>query len=213
MFHLAQPRVDIAEGAVHLPSWMPVETQLKALHEIRALADREAGFYTPVLRNGARMRVRMLCCGRHWDAKTYRYDLLRTDVDGLPAPPIPDGLKRLARDAAESAGFSLEPDVLLVNWYGAEGRMGLHQDKDERPETIASGVPIVSLSIGDAAIFEFGGARRKDPVERIRLESGDAFVFGGSSRLNHHGIARIAAGTGPTELGVAGRYNLTFRQF
>lgn len=213
MCRLTQQRVDIAEGAVHLPSWMPVETQRKALHEIRTLADGEAGFYTPVLRNGARMRVRMLCCGRHWDAKTYRYDLHRTDVDGLPAPPIPEGLKQLARDAAESAGFSLEPDVLLVNWYGAEGRMGLHQDKDERPETIASGVPIVSLSIGDAAIFEFGGARRKDPVRRIRLESGDAFVFGGNSRLSHHGIAGIAAGTGPTELGVPGRYNLTFRRF
>lgn len=213
MIRMTQPRVVIAEGAVHLPSWMPVEAQQKALHEIRALADGEAGFYTPILRNGARMRVRMLCCGRHWDAKTYRYDLLRTDVDGLPAPPIPEVLRQLACEAAESAGFSLEPDVLLVNWYGAEGRMGLHQDKDERPEIIASGVPIVSLSIGDAAIFEFGGARRKDPVQRIRLESGDAFVFGGSSRLNHHGIASIVAGTGPTEFGVAGRYNLTFRQY
>jgi alkylated DNA repair protein (DNA oxidative demethylase) len=209
----AQPRVDVSAGAVHLPSWIPLATQLSVLGEIRRLADSEAGFYTPVLRNGARMRLRMLCCGRHWDAKRYRYESLRTDVDGLAAPPIPELLVELARSAAAAAGYSIEPDVLLVNWYGAEGRLGLHQDKDERPETIESGVPIVSLSIGDSALFEFGGPRRRDPVERFWLESGDAFVFGGASRLNHHGIARLAPSTGPVALGIPGRYNLTFRQY
>ena len=192
---------------------MPIETQKRVIDEIRKLRDAEAGFYTPVLRNGARMRVRMLCCGRHWNAKTYRYEDLRSDVDGLAAPRIPDPLVDLARAAAEDAGFRMEPDVLLVNWYGAEGKLGLHQDKDERPETIEAGVPIVSLSIGDSALFEFGGPRRRDPVERIWLESGDAFVFGGASRLNHHGIARLASGTGPAELAFPGRYNLTFRQY
>lgn len=210
---IAQPPVEVSVGAFHLPLWMPVETQLEVLDEIRGLAEAEAGFYTPVLRNGARMRVRMLCCGRHWNAKTYRYESCRTDVDGLAAPPIPELLGEIARAAAAAAGYVIEPDVLLVNWYGAEGRLGLHQDKDERSETIESGVPIVSLSIGDSALFEFGGPRRRDPVERIWLESGDAFVFGGASRLNHHGITRLAPLTGPAVLGVPGRYNLTFRQY
>lgn len=206
-------RIDIGSGAVHFRAWLSIEQQQEAVREIRQLGESEAGFYTPVLRNGARMRVRLLCCGRHWDAKTYRYGPVRSDVDGLPVPPIPHVLADAARSAAADAGFYIEPDVLLVNWYGADAKLGLHQDKDEQPDTIASGVPIVSLSLGDSALFEFGSARRRDAVQRIWLESGDAFVFGGASRLNYHGVARIASGTGPAELAVPGRYNLTFRQY
>lgn len=205
--------VEVASGAIHLPTWLPIDRQFRVRDVIRGLAESDAGFYTPVLRNGARMRLRMLCCGRHWNAMSYRYEPCRSDVDGLAAPPIPDELVELARAAAQAAGYAFEPDVLLVNWYGAEGRLGLHQDKDERPETIESGVPIVSISIGDSALFEFGGERRRDPVERFWLESGDAFVFGGASRLRHHGISRVAPRTGPVELGIPGRYNLTFRQY
>ncbi len=204
---------EIADGAVLLRSWLSSVAQREVLEAVRRLGESEAGFYTPVLRSGARMRVRMLCCGHHWNARTYRYESIRTDVDGLPAQAIPESLATRARGAAAASGFAINPDVLIVNWYGAEGRLGLHVDKDERPETIEAGVPIVSISIGDSGLFEFGGLRRRDPVRRFWLESGDAFVFGGPARLRYHGIARIAPGTGPAELGVPGRYNLTFRQY
>jgi alkylated DNA repair protein (DNA oxidative demethylase) len=91
--------------------------------------------------------------------------------------------------------------------------MGLHQDKDESPESLRAGAPVVSLSIGDTARFQFGGLKRRDPVETLLLESGDAFVFGGEARLRYHGVARILPGTGPAHLGFQGRYNLTFRRF
>jgi alkylated DNA repair protein (DNA oxidative demethylase) len=90
--------------------------------------------------------------------------------------------------------------------------MGLHQDKDEGPTSIAAGIPVVSVSIGDTARFLFGGLRRRDPVESIALESGDAFVFGGPARLRYHGVSRIALGTAPPTLELTGRFNLTFRQ-
>jgi len=45
------------------------------------------------------------------------------------------------------------------------------------------------------------------------LESGDAFVFGGPARLRYHGVSRILKGTGPPALGLAGRFNLTLRQY
>jgi alkylated DNA repair dioxygenase AlkB len=90
--------------------------------------------------------------------------------------------------------------------------MGLHQDKDESAESIARGAPVVSFSIGDTARFLFGGLRRRDPVEKLRLESGDVFVFGGGARLRYHGVTRIEPNTGPA-LGFEGRLNLTFRQF
>jgi alkylated DNA repair dioxygenase AlkB len=91
--------------------------------------------------------------------------------------------------------------------------MGLHQDKDESAESIAAGLPVVSLSIGDTARFLFGGLRRREPVETILLESGDVFVFGGAARLRYHGVTRILPGTSPAALRLDGRFNLTFRRF
>jgi alkylated DNA repair protein (DNA oxidative demethylase) len=58
-----------------------------------------------------------------------------------------------------------------------------------------------------------GGTKRKDPVRTVLLESGDAIVFGGPSRLRYHGVSGIIAGTAPVELGIEGRFNLTFRQY
>jgi DNA oxidative demethylase len=108
--------------------------------------------------------------------------------------------------------MSLDPDVCILNYYDREGRMGLHQDKDEGPQSIAAGWPVVSVSIGETARFLFGGPRRRDPVETIPLQSGDAFVFGGAARLRFHGVSRIIPGTAPPELAMTGRFNLTFRQ-
>ena len=158
------------------------------------------------------MHVRMLCLGRHWNANTYRYEATRRDFDGLPAPPLPSDLQELAQDIAAAAGMHIEPDLCLINFYDADGRMGLHQDKDEGAASIAAGIPVVSVSIGDTARFLFGGLRRRDPVEALTLESGDAFVFGGPARLRYHGISRITPLSAPLELEITGRFNLTFRQ-
>ena len=155
----------------------------------------------------------MLCLGRHWNAVTYKYESTRTDVDQLPVSPLPAEFADLARNVARRAGFSMTPDICILNWYRPGSRMGLHQDKDESPETIGRGTPVVSFSLGDTALFRIGGLRRRDPVETIQLKSGDAFVFGGPSRLRYHGVARILTGTAPDGLGFPGRLNLTFRQF
>ena len=178
-----------------------------------ALIDGEVPAYVPVVRGGGKMHVRMLCLGRHWNGKTYAYEETRSDFDGLPAPPLPDGLRRLAQRLAGSVGMAFDPDLCILNYYGADGRMGLHQDKDESPQSIAAGFPVVSVSLGDTARFLFGGTRRRDPVETRLLESGDAFVFGGPARLRYHGVSRILPGSAPPELHLAGRLNLTFRQY
>ena len=177
------------------------------------LGGAAAGFYTPIVRGGHPMSVRMLCLGRHWNARTYSYEDHRSDIDGRPAPRLPPELADLAARAGRKAGFDFAPDLCIVNWYGPSSRMGLHQDKDESRESIEAGTPVVSLSIGDTARFLFGGLKRKDPVETILLESGDVFVFGGQSRLRYHGVTRILPGTGPAALGFEGRLNLTFRQY
>ena len=159
------------------------------------------------------MHVRMLCLGRHWNGKTYQYEATRSDFDGLPAPPLPESFRILARDISAAAGMTVDADLCILNYYDADGRMGLHQDKDESERSIAAGLPVVSVSLGDTARFLFGGLRRQDPVEARPLESGDAFVFGGPARLRYHGVSRIAPGTAPPELGMSGRFNLTFRRY
>jgi DNA oxidative demethylase len=205
--------MEIAPGAFHFRRYLSLDAQRALIDQCRALADGAVPAYVPVVRGGGKMHVRMLCLGRHWNGKTYSYEPTRTDFDGLPAPPLPDNLKRLAGEIAASAGMTIAADLCILNFYDADGRMGLHQDKDEGERSIAAGIPVVSISIGDTARFLFGGLRRKDPVDAIALESGDAFVFGGPARLRHHGVTRIVPGTAPPDLHLTGRFNLTFRQY
>jgi DNA alkylation damage repair protein AlkB len=205
--------MELAPGAIHFPRFLPLALQISLADRCRALMDGETPAFVPAVRGGGRMRVRMLCLGRHWNAQRYLYELTRSDFDGLPAPPLPDDFRALATRIAEAASMPFAPDLCILNYYGAEGRMGLHQDKDESPESVALGLPVVSVSIGDSARFLFGGPRRRDPVETVTLASGDAFVFGGPARLRYHGVSRILPGTAPLELGLAGRFNLTFRQY
>jgi DNA alkylation damage repair protein AlkB len=204
---------EIAPGAVYLRRCLNANEQRDLASRCLELGGAEAGFYTPIVRGGHPMSVRMLCLGRHWNARTYSYEARRSDIDDRPVPALPPELRDLARRLGEIAGFTFSPDLCIVNWYGEKSRMGLHQDKDESPASIASGLPVVSVSIGDAAQFLFGGLRRRDPVQKLRLESGDVFVFGGEARLRYHGVSRIEPGTAPPGLSFEGRLNLTFRQF
>jgi DNA alkylation damage repair protein AlkB len=219
--------VEIAPGAHHLARYLDLGHQRAQSEQCRALIDGPVPGYVPIVRGGGKMRVRMLCLGQHWNGKTYRDEFTRSDFDNLPVPPLPPEFTSLAAEIASAVGMSLPPhrventrwgprldaDLCILNYYDSDGRMGLHQDKDESEASIAAGLPVVSISIGDTARFLFGGLKRRDPVEAIPLESGDAFVFGGPARLRYHGVSRIVAGTAPQELDLTGRFNLTFRQY
>jgi len=205
--------MEIAPGAMLLKRYLTLQRQQAIADECRSLIDGPVPGYVPVVRGGGKMHVRMLCLGRHWNGKTYAYEATRSDFDHLPAPPLPDNFKRLARDLAHAAGMAIDADLCILNYYDADGRMVLHQDKDESEPSLAAGVPVVSVSLGDTARFLFGGLRRKDPVESRMLESGDAFVFGGPARLRYHGVSHIVPGSAPPQLEMTGRFNLTFRQY
>ena len=85
--------------------------------------------------------------------------------------------------------------------------MGLHRDEDEEDFT----APVVSISLGDTAIFRIGGKERGGKTETLKLASGDVLVIGGASRLCYHGIDRILTGTSNL-LKDGGRINLTLRR-
>jgi len=158
---------------------------------------------------GLRMSVAMTNCGSlGWvsDRAGYRYAPLDPASD-RPWPDMPVAFASLAADAAAQAGFeNFAPDVCLINRYEPGTRLSLHQDRDEGDY----GHPIVSVSLGVAAVFLFGGLKRSDKPMRMRLEHGDVVVWGGPARLRYHGVLPLEESMHP--LTGALRFNLTFRR-
>eukprot|EP00439_Symbiodinium_sp_Y106_P088164 s1_g700.t1 len=137
------------------------------------------------------------------DRNGYRYEPTHP-ITGNPWPPIPDTLLSLWDDLA---GYGAPPEACLVNFYGPDAKMGLHQDRDEQPLD----APVLSISLGDTAVFRLGGLERKGATQSFKLASGDVMMLTGPSRLRFHGIDRILPGTS-TLLEKRGRLNLTLRR-
>ena len=170
-------------------------------------AIRRAPFFTPAMpRTGRPFSVAMTNLGPlGWvsDRAGYRYQATHP-VTAEPWPPMPGMVLDLWRAVS---GYPHDPEACLVNYYRAGAKMGLHQDADE--EDFAA--PVVSVSLGDTAVFRIGGRERGGPTKSIRLASGDVLVMGGESRLCYHGIDRIMPGTSRL-LPEGGRINLTLRR-
>jgi alkylated DNA repair protein (DNA oxidative demethylase) len=162
-----------------------------------------ARYQTP---GGQAMSVAMTSLGSlGWvsDRGGYRYDSTHP-ATGQPWPPIPQVLLDLWSDLADP---KVPPDACLVNLYRGSARMGLHQDCDEADLTF----PVLSISLGDTAVFRIGGVRRNDPTASVRLASGDVCILSGEARLAFHGVDRIVAGSSRLIPG-GGRLNLTLRR-
>jgi DNA oxidative demethylase len=205
----AEPSISetIAEGAVLLRGWaMKQETEVLAAIESVVAA---APFRHMVTPGGFTMSVAMTNCGAAgWvtDRSGYRYDRIDPHT-GLAWPSMPEPFLALASGAAAAAGYAgFVPDACLINRYEPGARLSPHQDRNERDLH----APIVSVSLGLPAVFQFGGPRRADRMARYTLRHGDTVVWGGASRLFHHGVAPLREGVHP-RLGRT-RINLTFRR-
>ena len=197
----------IGDGAVELRGFvLPLADDL--LREVAQIATA-APFRHLVTPGGYTMSVAMTNCGdRGWvsDRGGYRYQQV-DPLSGIEWPAMPKSFKRLAAKAGEQAGYSdFAPDACLINRYEPGARLSLHQDRDERDQQ----QPIVSVSLGLPAIFLFGGNRRNDRPQRIRLDHGDVVVWGGPTRLAYHGIEALADAEHPATGRC--RINLTFRK-
>lgn len=191
------------KGVRVYPEYLMREAQEALVADIRQVAEN-APFFTPVTARGKAMSVRMTSAGRvGWvsDRRGYRYEARHPA--GMAWPAIPESVLEIWRDLVSK---EREPDCCLVNWYGDGARMGLHQDRDEGDFSW----PVLSVSLGDDALFRVGGVERSDPTESVWLRSGDVVVMGGEARLCHHGIDRVTHGSSML-LTKAGRINLTCR--
>jgi DNA oxidative demethylase len=196
----------MTNGFRYLPGFLDARAQ----SAICGLVDKavvEAPFFTPVMpRTGRPFTVMMTSLGSlGWvsDAKGYRYQPVHPETC-RPWPEIPGEILSVWRAVSS---YSHDPEACLVNYYAQGARMGLHRDIDEDDLT----APVVSISLGDTAIFRIGGRDRKDRTATLKLASGDVVVLGGASRLRYHGVDRILTGTSSL-LPQGGRINLTLRR-
>jgi alkylated DNA repair protein (DNA oxidative demethylase) len=181
-------RAELAPGAMLLRGFA-LRHEAELAQAVGAVADA-APFRHMRTPGGFTMSVAMTNCGRYgWVSSEQGYRYAEQDPDtGSPWPAMPVVVLEVAQTAAAAAGFTgFVPDACLVNRYEPGSRLTLHQDKDEQ----SFAEPIVSVSLGVAATFLFGGARRAERPARIVLEHGDVVVWGGPSRLRYHGVAPL----------------------
>lgn len=183
--------------------WLGPAEQAALVEDLRGVI-AAAPLFSPMTPYGKPMSVRMTSAGSlGWisDRRGYRYAPLHPQ--GTSWPPIPERVLAVWRAVS---GVERLPDCCLVNFYGEGARMGMHQDRDEADFEW----PVVSISLGDDALFRIGNVERGGKTESVWLRSGDVMVMGGAARLAYHGVDRIAFGTS-TLLRQAGRINLTLR--
>lgn len=195
----------IGEGIRLWSAALSADAQRALAADIASVLAAAPPFVPRMPKSGTPFSVRMTNCGPlGWvsDVSGYRYQPTHPDT-GAPWPELPPALLALWR----AAGAPAEPEACLVNLYDAGARMGLHQDRDEA----TFDAPVLSVSLGDTAVFRIGGTTRRAPTRSVRLGSGDVLAFGGASRLVFHGIDRILAGSS-TLLPGGGRINLTLRR-
>lgn len=194
------------DGFRHLQGYLDANGQRRCHELVREILGK-APLYRPKMpRSGRPFSILMSNCGAlGWvsDKGGYRYQALHPET-GEPWPDMPQMLLEIWTDTAR---WPAPPEACLINSYDAGTKLGSHVDGDEEERD----APVVSISLGDDAVFHIGGLNRGDPKARVRLKSGDVVVLGGTARRAYHGIDRVVSGTSDLITG-GGRINLTLRR-
>ena len=204
---MTRSRTPPPPGFKHLPLYFSPTEQAELIAHVK-MAVQTTPFYRPTMpQTGTPLSVAMTNFGTlGWvtdKAKGYRYQAAHPKT-GAPWVPLPDLLVKLWR---EVTGWPNLPEACLVNWYREGSKMGPHIDSDER----AVHAPVVSISLGDPAMFRIGGPQRGGPTHGIKLMSGDVVVMGGQSRRCYHSVSKIYYGESAL-VPKGGRINLTMRR-
>ncbi|KAG5727671.1 GTPase-activating protein gyp7 [Termitomyces sp. T112] len=145
----------------------------------------------------------------HWGAKQYDFTKGQGAID--------QRLRNLCKDAVAAVDWkqiyseadgdwtdwttwneSYEPDAGIVNFYQTKDTLMAHVDRSE----VCATSPLVSISLGNAAVFLIGGLTRDSKPVPILLRSGDVVIMSGPEcRRAYHGVPRILDDTLPSHLG------------
>lgn len=189
------------------PGFLNQDAQQRLVAAVRAVIAAAPLFQPAMPRTGKPFSVRMSNCGPlGWVSdkdRGYRYQAIHP-VTEQAWPEIPAAILAIWRAVAD---YPDPPEACLINLYRDAARMGLHRDADEA----ATEAPVVSISLGDTAVFRIGGPERRGPTRTVRLASGDVCVLAGAARQAHHGVDRVLAGSSDLLEG-GGRLNLTLRR-
>lgn len=199
-------------GFAHHPLYFSPDQQAALIDAVKVGVEH-APFYQPTMpRTGAPLSVVMSNFGPlGWvtdQAGGYRYERNHPKT-GAPWAVMPDLLLDLWREVTD---WPDPPEACLINWYrdgadaGKGAKMGMHIDRDE----FAINAPVVSVSLGDPALFRIGGEVRGGKTAGLKLFSGDVVVLAGHARGCHHGISRVYYGESAL-VPKGGRINLTMR--
>jgi alkylated DNA repair protein (DNA oxidative demethylase) len=207
--------ITIAPSAFFVPDWLSTEEQIALIKLCRQWGKAPGGFTVPRMPDGTPFLIKSMCLGHNW--RQYRYPKSYNEQESMVVKAFPPELAELARKAYEltfGVGGSFSPDSAILNWYDENATLGMHQDRGESEVVIAQGSPVISVSLGDTAVFRFGNTTtRTRPYQDVTLRSGDLFVFGGPSRMAYHGITRVFPRTTPSTLGsFHGRLSITIRE-
>ena len=201
------------QGFAHYSLYFTPVQQAALIDAVKVGVAR-APFFQPTLpRTGAPLSVVMSNFGPlGWVTDKeggYRYEQAHPKT-GTPWPALPDMLGKLWD---EVTGYDARPEACLINWYkaaaydGKGAKMGMHVDNDERDVR----APVVSVSLGDPAMFRIGGPKRGGPTQGVKVFSGDVVVLAGDARLCHHGVSKVYYGESAL-VPRGGRINLTMRR-
>ncbi|MGB7288278.1 MAG: alpha-ketoglutarate-dependent dioxygenase AlkB [Salaquimonas sp.] len=197
----------LPNGAKWIPGYLPREKQIALVEVVRRIVE-DAPLFVPLMpKTGKPMSVRMTNCGDlGWvtdKEKGYRYQTNHPKT-GKSWPIIPSEIMDIWKDIS---GYNHLPEACLINFYEETAKMGLHQDRDESDFE----APVVSISLGDSCLFRLGENTRSGRTTSFKLQSGDAVILTGKSRMAFHGVDRIYPDTS-TLLKNGGRINLTLRR-
>ena len=185
------------------PGFLDVAAQRSLLDDLREVI-RAAPLIRHKTPRGKPMSVAMTAAGRlGWVATPRGYGYAERHPSGVPWPEIPASLAALWDQVTDTPR---RPESCLINFYGQNARMGMHQDRDEADFS----QPVVSVSLGDDGLFRIGNQTRGGKTDGLWLASGAVVVMGGAARLTYHGVDRIRWGSSRL-LPEGGRINVTMR--
>ncbi|KIO06395.1 hypothetical protein M404DRAFT_481088 [Pisolithus tinctorius Marx 270] len=154
----------------------------------------------------------------HWGTKQYDFskgkghidsrirDLCRNAVSLVPWNKVFGADSSLEEgwgdDDWKTWSETYEPDAGIVNFYQTKDTLMAHVDRSE----VCATSPLVSISLGNTAIFLIGGLTRDVEPTPILLRSGDVVIMSGPAcRRAYHGVPRILENTLPEHFAQSSR--------